>query len=143
MLENVGDLKSQKHVASRVFRVQKLPKSFKLKLMDLVWHVSRKSVFNPIIVRFKAILMLRLWFKSPERYINLCDQYDDILDEIFDECDRNFHIYFNNNVMKPQIPNETKSLVIQRWLQGVSRDTIAANNGLSAGAVTNIVNEWR
>jgi hypothetical protein len=33
--------------------------------------------------------------------------------------------------------------VIRQWLEGVPRDMIAANNGLSAGAVTNIVNEWR
>jgi predicted nucleic acid-binding Zn-ribbon protein len=33
--------------------------------------------------------------------------------------------------------------VIKQWLEGVPRDMIAANNGLSAGAVTNIVNEWR
>jgi hypothetical protein len=30
-----------------------------------------------------------------------------------------------------------------QWLEGVQRDKIAANNGLSAGAVTNVVNEWR
>jgi hypothetical protein len=36
-----------------------------------------------------------------------------------------------------------KSLVIQQWLAGVQRDEIAYNNNLSAGAVTNIVNEWR
>ena len=33
--------------------------------------------------------------------------------------------------------------MIQQWLEGKSRDVIAAENGLSAGAVTNIVNEWR
>jgi hypothetical protein len=33
--------------------------------------------------------------------------------------------------------------VIQRWLQGRPRNDIAAENGLSSGAVTNIVNEWR
>jgi hypothetical protein len=36
-----------------------------------------------------------------------------------------------------------KSLVIQQWLEGVRRDTIAANTGVSAGAVTNIISEWR
>jgi hypothetical protein len=36
-----------------------------------------------------------------------------------------------------------KSLVIQQWLAGVPPDEIAYNNSLSAGAVTNIVNEWR
>jgi prefoldin subunit 5 len=45
--------------------------------------------------------------------------------------------------MPTKLPDQMKSLVIQQWLQGVARDTISANNGLSAGAVTNIVNEWR
>src|SRR5690348_3773196 len=36
-----------------------------------------------------------------------------------------------------------KSVVIGQWFEGVQRDKIAANNGLSAGAVTNVVNEWR
>jgi hypothetical protein len=35
------------------------------------------------------------------------------------------------------------SLNATQWLEGVQRDMIAANNGLSAGAVTNTVNEWR
>src|ERR1051325_1882289 len=45
--------------------------------------------------------------------------------------------------MSSKLPAHTKSLVIQQWLEGVPRDLIAANNGLSAGAVTNVVNEWR
>jgi predicted nucleic acid-binding Zn-ribbon protein len=45
--------------------------------------------------------------------------------------------------MSTKLPDHTKSLVIQQWLQGVQRDLIAANNGVSAGAVTNVVNEWR
>jgi hypothetical protein len=45
--------------------------------------------------------------------------------------------------MVNKLPQHIKSLVIKQWLEGVQRDTIAANNGLSAGAVTNIVNEWR
>lgn len=36
-----------------------------------------------------------------------------------------------------------KSLVIQQWLEGKPRNDIAADNGLSDGAVTNIVNEWK
>jgi hypothetical protein len=36
-----------------------------------------------------------------------------------------------------------ESLVIQQWLKGYQRDKISANSGLSAGAVTNIVNEWK
>ena len=32
--------------------------------------------------------------------------------------------------------------MIQQWLSGTQRDRIAAENGLSAGAVTNLVNEW-
>jgi hypothetical protein len=45
--------------------------------------------------------------------------------------------------MPSKLPDNFKSLVIQQWLAGVQRDKIAADNGLSAGAVTNIVNEWR
>jgi hypothetical protein len=33
--------------------------------------------------------------------------------------------------------------VIQQLLAGIQRDKIAIDNGLSAGAVTNTVNEWR
>jgi hypothetical protein len=45
--------------------------------------------------------------------------------------------------MTNKLSGSIKSLVIEEWHQGLSRDTIALNNGLSAGAVTNIVNEWR
>jgi hypothetical protein len=45
--------------------------------------------------------------------------------------------------MPSRIPDSMKSLVIQQWLRGASRDTIAVDNGISAGAVTSIVNEWR
>src|SRR5919198_6504732 len=45
--------------------------------------------------------------------------------------------------MSGKIPNYLRSLVIRQWLEGVPRDMTAANNGLSTGAVTNIVNEWR
>ena len=45
--------------------------------------------------------------------------------------------------MSSKLPAHTKSLVIQQWLEGVPRDLIAANNGLSAGAVTNVVNDFR
>jgi len=45
--------------------------------------------------------------------------------------------------MPTKLPDNIKSLVIQQWLKGEQRDKIAANNGLSAGAVTNIVNNWR
>jgi hypothetical protein len=45
--------------------------------------------------------------------------------------------------MPARLPNISKSMVIQQWLQGIPRDAIANNNGLSAGAVTNIINEWR
>src|SRR5919198_4200881 len=44
--------------------------------------------------------------------------------------------------MPAKLPDSIKSLVIQQWLQGIPRNNIGAENGLSAGAVTNIVNEW-
>jgi predicted nucleic acid-binding Zn-ribbon protein len=45
--------------------------------------------------------------------------------------------------MPAKLPDTVKSIVIQQWLQGRPRNDIAAENGLSSGAVTNIVNEWR
>jgi hypothetical protein len=42
-----------------------------------------------------------------------------------------------------KLPENIKSTVIQQWLQGKPRDLIALDTGLSAGAVTNIINEWR
>lgn len=45
--------------------------------------------------------------------------------------------------MYGKLPDYMKSIVIGQWFEGVQRDKIAANNGLSAGAVTNVVNEWR
>jgi predicted nucleic acid-binding Zn-ribbon protein len=45
--------------------------------------------------------------------------------------------------MPAKLPANIKSLVIQEWLKGGQRDKIAGDNGLSAGSVTNFVNEWR
>ena len=45
--------------------------------------------------------------------------------------------------MPSRIPDSTKTMVIQMWLQGEQRDRIAALSGLSAGAVTNIVLDWK
>ena len=45
--------------------------------------------------------------------------------------------------MPAKLPDPVKSVAIQQWLQGRPRNEIAAENGLSAGAVTNIINEWR
>ncbi len=45
--------------------------------------------------------------------------------------------------MPARLPENYKSLVIQQWLRGEQRDKIAVDNGLSAGSVTNIVNEYR
>ncbi len=45
--------------------------------------------------------------------------------------------------MPVKLPYATKSLVVQQWLQGKPRNDIAAENGVSSGAVTNIVKEWR
>jgi hypothetical protein len=40
-------------------------------------------------------------------------------------------------------PESVKSAVIQQWLEGKPRDLIAADTGLSSGATTNIIDEWR
>ena len=36
-----------------------------------------------------------------------------------------------------------KQRVIVQYLQGVSRDTIAADSGIGAGTVSNIIDEWK
>ena len=45
--------------------------------------------------------------------------------------------------MPLKIPSEVRTSVIRDWLSGKPRDTIAHDNGVSSGAVSNIVNEWR
>lgn len=45
--------------------------------------------------------------------------------------------------MPSKLPENIKSRVIQQWLAGAQRDKIAVDNGISAGAVTSMVNEWR
>jgi hypothetical protein len=35
-----------------------------------------------------------------------------------------------------------KQRVIAQYLQGVSRDTIAADNNIGAGTVSNIIDDW-
>jgi hypothetical protein len=36
-----------------------------------------------------------------------------------------------------------KKQVINQWLSGGSRDRIAADNGIGAGTVSNIIDEWK
>jgi hypothetical protein len=45
--------------------------------------------------------------------------------------------------MPSRLPSNIASQVIQQWLKGEQRDKIAGDNGLSGGAVTNIINDWR
>jgi peptidoglycan hydrolase CwlO-like protein len=45
--------------------------------------------------------------------------------------------------MPAKLSDNIKSLVIQQWLQGMPRNDIATENGLSSGAVANIVNKCR
>lgn len=45
--------------------------------------------------------------------------------------------------MPAAIPEIIKSKVIQQWLQGLGRDDIARANSVSAGAVSNIIKEWK
>ena len=44
--------------------------------------------------------------------------------------------------MPAAIPETIKSKVISQWLLGLKRDSIAQDNNISAGAVSNIANEW-
>src|SRR5262249_14497448 len=45
--------------------------------------------------------------------------------------------------MSPAIDNQTKNQVVKEWLSGNSRDEIAANNGVGAGTVSNVIGEFR
>jgi hypothetical protein len=45
--------------------------------------------------------------------------------------------------MPVKLPESLKLGVIRQWLRGIERDKIASEFGISGGAVTNIVNEWR
>jgi transposase len=45
--------------------------------------------------------------------------------------------------MPAAIETNVKTNVIKQWLSGDSRDRIAADNGIGAGTVTNIINEWK
>ena len=44
--------------------------------------------------------------------------------------------------MPAAIPEIIKSEVISQWLLGLKRDIIAQDNYISAGAVSNIINDW-
>ncbi len=45
--------------------------------------------------------------------------------------------------MRTPISQNIKTIVVQQWLAGKSRDSIARENGWSEGTVTNIIKEWR
>ena len=45
--------------------------------------------------------------------------------------------------MPAAIDKQVKKQVVNQWLSGDSRDRIAADNGIGAGTVTNIINEWK
>ena len=45
--------------------------------------------------------------------------------------------------MPAMLSGSIKFQVIRQWLQGIPRNDIAAEDGISYGAVTNIVNDWR
>jgi hypothetical protein len=45
--------------------------------------------------------------------------------------------------MPAAIDAQVKKQVENQWLAGESRDRIAADNGIGAGTVSNIINEWK
>jgi transposase len=45
--------------------------------------------------------------------------------------------------MPAAIDPAIKKQVIAQYLQGVSRDRIAADNGVGTGTVSNIIDEWK
>jgi hypothetical protein len=44
--------------------------------------------------------------------------------------------------MPAAIPETIKSKVISQWLLGLKREVIVENNNISAGAISNIINDW-
>jgi hypothetical protein len=67
--------------------------------------------------------------------------YFDLFDDVFDVFDETLIIYHACNIplLPTKLPENIKSAVIQQWLQGSARDSIALDTGLSAGALTNII----
>ena len=49
----------------------------------------------------------------------------------------------HNYAMPSAIDPLIKKQVINQWLTGKSRDRIATDNGIGAGTVSNIINEWK
>jgi hypothetical protein len=45
--------------------------------------------------------------------------------------------------MPTKLPDNINSIVIQKWLSGDQRDKIATDIGISPGAVSNIVSQWK
>jgi hypothetical protein len=45
--------------------------------------------------------------------------------------------------MPLRIPRDTRDHVIRNWLAGEPRDKIAIQTALSAGAISNIIGNWR
>src|SRR5690242_18598903 len=45
--------------------------------------------------------------------------------------------------MPPAIDAQIRNQVIKEWLSGNSRNDIATKNKISAGTVSNIINEWK
>ena len=43
--------------------------------------------------------------------------------------------------MKPKVPKSIKQQVIRQWLQGISRDQIAKDNGIGTGTVSAIIKD--
>jgi hypothetical protein len=64
---------------------------------------------------------------------------DDILERLISSPSDDFR-YLH---MPTRISEAVKSAVIRQWLDGIARDTIAANNDLSDGGVTNIISQWK
>jgi hypothetical protein len=77
--------------------------------------------------------------------IHVCNELFDVFDDVFDVFDETLIIYHacNSPQLPTKLPENIKSAVIQQWLQGSARDSIAVDTGLSTGAVTNIINQWR
>jgi hypothetical protein len=59
----------------------------------------------------------------------------------------NGHIFKYSNCssrfVRPRIPETIRMTVIEKWMLGYPRNTIAVECGISNGTVTSIADEWR
>lgn len=72
---------------------------------------------------------------------DIFDIFDGIFDP-FDECFK-YKLKHTNLELPARLPDTLKTAVIQKWLEGLPRDRIARECGISTGATTGIIVNWK